>query len=68
MWLYFLNKLRWIVLSVAVFLIVAGIIMLFRDISDIRGWLLAFFGFLQFILQYYFWKHSKETDPIDTIM
>lgn len=68
MWLYFLNKVRWIILPVAAFMVVAGIIMLSRDISDIIGWGLVFFGFLQFVLQYYFWKHSKETDPIDTIM
>lgn len=68
MWLYFLHKVRWAMIPLAVFMIVAGIVMLVRDVGDVIGWALIFFGVLQCVLQYSFWKHSQETDPIDTIM
>ena len=55
-------------IPLAVFMIVAGMVMLVRDVGDVIGWALIFFGLLQCVLQYYFWKHSQETNPIDTIM
>ena len=68
MWLYVLHKVRWAMIPLAVFMIVAGIVMLIRDGGEVISWALIFFGLLQCVLQYYFWKHSQETNPIDTIM
>lgn len=68
MWLYFLHKVRWAIIPLAPFMIVAGIVMLVRDVGDVIGWAIIFFWLLQCVLQYYFWKQSQETDPIDTIM
>lgn len=55
-------------IPLALFMIMAGIVMLVRDVGDVIGWALIFFGLLQCVLQYYFLKHSQETNPIDTIM
>ena len=60
-------KLRWVMYPVAVFLIVAGVVVLVTDLANWQGWLLISLGALQLYIQGWYTREAKRVDPDDTI-
>lgn len=64
----FLVRIKWLMIPLALFVMIAGVIMLVRHLGNPFGWILVVGGALQLVLQRYYAKHARETDAKNTIM